>query len=237
MACVELEEDDSNFIREYRVLVDEAESVIVENLKALQKLLQQDKIDEAEFKRLSVKDFQVLCFEGHLYQPLLYKGKELTTVGVTPVPLNEGERDFVEDLKAYVLRNRERFESKPLYLLRNLSKKGLGFFEAGNFYPDFIMWLIDGDKQYVTFIDPKGLRNDDVLHGTKVNFYREIKKLEEKLNDCNIVLNSFIISTTTFQSLTDVQSALTKEELEEKHVLFQKDNKERYIEKLFNHLK
>jgi hypothetical protein len=236
MACVDLAEDDSNFIKEYKVIVDEAESVIVDNLKALQKLLKEGKIDEVEFKRLSVNDFQVLCFEGHLYQPLLYKGKELSCVGVTPVPLNEGEGDFIEDLKAYLLRNRERFENKPLYLLRNLSKKGLGFFEAGNFYPDFIMWLIDGNKQYVTFIDPKGLRNVDLLHGAKVSFYREIKKLEEKLNDCNIVLNSFIISTTTYQALTDVQNALTKKELTKKHVLFQKDDRDAYIEQLFNAL-
>ena len=37
--------------------------------------------------------------------------------------------------------------------------KGLGFFEAGNFYPDFILWLLVGERQYVTFIDPMGLRS------------------------------------------------------------------------------
>ncbi len=37
--------------------------------------------------------------------------------------------------------------SKELYLLRNLSKgRGVGFFEAGNFHPDFILWLLGGDR-------------------------------------------------------------------------------------------
>lgn len=52
------------------------------------------------------------------------------------------------------------FEDKELYLLRNRSRgKGIGFFEAGNFYPDFILWLLMDGKQYVTFIDPKGICN------------------------------------------------------------------------------
>ena len=27
-----------------------------------------------------------------------------------------------------------------------MSKRGIGFFEAGNFYPDFILWLLVGKK-------------------------------------------------------------------------------------------
>ena len=49
------------------------------------------------------------------------------------------------------------FKGTELYLLRNQSRgKGIGFFEAGNFYPDFILWLLVPDRQYVTFVDPKG---------------------------------------------------------------------------------
>ena len=42
---------------------------------------------------------------------------------------------------------------------------GLGFFtQDSNFYPDFILWLLemDGDTvahQSIAFIDPKGIRN------------------------------------------------------------------------------
>lgn len=52
------------------------------------------------------------------------------------------------------------FADKELYLLRNLSKgRGIGFFEAGNFHPDFILWLISGGRQLIAFVDPKGIRN------------------------------------------------------------------------------
>jgi len=45
----------------------------------------------------------------------------------------------------------------------------------------------------------------DVVNGEKVNFYETIKELEVKLGDSNIVLNSFIVSTTSFNALSDVQ--------------------------------
>jgi len=39
--------------------------------------------------------------------------------------------------------------------------KGIGFFEANNFYPDFILWLLTEDRQYIAFVAPKGLRKRD----------------------------------------------------------------------------
>ena len=53
---------------------------------------------------------------------------------VTPVQLNEGERDFVKDLKQYYNSNQEYFTGKKVYLLRNQSKTGIGFLtETKNF--------------------------------------------------------------------------------------------------------
>lgn len=70
-------------------------------------------------------------FGKHLYEPLLYL--ESKVVEISPAPLNKGEWQFVEDLKAYHERHAESFRERELYLLRNLSKgKGVGFFEAGN---------------------------------------------------------------------------------------------------------
>ena len=52
---------------------------------------------------------------------------------------------FVEDLKAFHDGHADFFGTRELYLLRNLSKgRGVGFFEAGNFHPDFILWLLAG---------------------------------------------------------------------------------------------
>ena len=80
----------------------------------------------------------------------------------------------------------------------------MGFFEAGNFYPDYILWIDDEKTQYISFIDPKGLmhiRPDD----PKIRFYKTIKELEARLaptaQEKNIVLNSFIMSGTPSSDL------------------------------------
>lgn len=229
----ELTDEDNNFIDEYKVSVEDKETDLIERLTTLQQLLESDSTDDAEFKKLSKNDFRAIKFANHLYNPLIYKDNKLLSLQVNPVHLNEGEKNFVEDLKAYLEINTSRFADIELYLLRNQSKTGMGFFEAGNFYPDFIMWLIKDDMQYITFIDPKGLRNVDIVNGAKVNFYQEIKTLQETLGDEEIILNSFIISTTNYNSLIDVQSSLSKEELEAKHIVFQKDDSETYINKIF----
>ena len=42
------------------------------------------------------------------------------------------------------------FADRDLYLLRNQSRgNGVGFFDAGNFYADFILWLLDGNIQHI----------------------------------------------------------------------------------------
>ena len=68
-----------------------------------------------------------------------------------------------------------------LFLLRNMSRgKGVGFFKAGNFNPDFILWMLTGGKQYMTFIEPHGLIHE-VPASEKVLLYRRIKKLFSKI--------------------------------------------------------
>ncbi len=111
-----------------------------------------------------------LFFDRHLYQPLLACSQN-DVVEVRPVALNDGERDFVRDLRTLWARERAPvgdgndarggsgggaggkaigtatglFTGVQLYLLRNQSRgRGVGFFEAGNFYPDFILWLVEG---------------------------------------------------------------------------------------------
>jgi hypothetical protein len=202
----ELDENDKNFIDEYKVLVDDKETDIVETLTLLQALLEDGKSDGAEFKKLARSDFKTIHFDKHLYNPLLYKDNKVLSLSISPVQLNDGEKDFIEDLKNYLLVNASKFTDTEVFVLRNQSKTGMGFFEAGNFYPDFIMWLIRDGKQYITFIDPKGLRNVDVVNGEKVNFATTIKELESKLGDSSTILNSFIISTTSFNVLNDGQS-------------------------------
>ena len=153
-------------------------------------------------------------------------------VKVTPVPLNEGEYNFIQDLKLYYENNEDFFKDKQLYLLRNQSKgKGIGFFEAGGFYPDFILWILHDDKQFITFADPKGIRNHSITD-FKLQFYKHIKELEQQLNDKDVILNAFTISNTYYEDLIDTGLKLSKEQMEEQNVLFQKDDKEVYIRKM-----
>ena len=65
---------------------------------------------------------------------------------MSPIPLDISEKQFLDDLITYIGRKPNNLDDKEVYVLRNQSKKGLGFFTDGNnFYPDFILWIVDGD--------------------------------------------------------------------------------------------
>ena len=241
----ELSEDDPNFIHEYRLLIKQPREDIVQKLEEIKeeiRLLKSKSLKEAEFSKLDFKQGSLtsIVFTGHLYQPLIYVGDNL--IEVKPVVLeNEGERDFVLDLKEFCESDEGKkfLNDKELYLLRNLSRgRGIGFFEAGNFYPDFILWLlVDGKqdgKQYVNFIDPKGLRNLEGPEDPKIQFHQTIKDLERQLGEPAVILNSFIISSTPLSQVKWWNGGMREEEFEARNVLFQKEDRGAYIKKLLN---
>jgi hypothetical protein len=111
---------------------------------------------------------------------------------------------------------------KEVYLLRNSSRKGLGFFETEGFYPDFLLWIWVGTMQYLTFIDPKGIRNLSGIKDEKVQLFKRLNEdIAPRLNDSNLKLNSFIISDTPFSQVPF--NDIGKEEFKNNHVLFQED--------------
>jgi hypothetical protein len=128
-------------------------------------------------------------------------------IQISPVSLNKAEMSFVDKLKVYIETHQDVLEGKSLYLLRNKSKVGMGFFDAGNFYPDYILWIDTPDKQYVSFVDPKGLMH--IMPGNpKIEFYKTIKEYEKELLAKsvlakNVVLNSFIMSSTEAAKLRE----------------------------------
>jgi hypothetical protein len=225
----ELSEDDPNFINEYRLLIEQSRKDIVQKLAEIKGLIEAGKLRNVEFQSL-----HAIAFGRHLYEPLIYVGNDL--IEVKPVVLeNEGERDFVLDLQTFCESNegKEFLEGKELYLLRNLSRgRGIGFFEAGNFYPDFILWLLDGERQYVSFIDPKGLRNLEGSDDPKIRFHVTIKDLERQLGDPAVVLNSFIVSSTPLNQIKWWNGGMTKDAFEARNVLFQLEDRATYIGKL-----
>jgi hypothetical protein len=212
---------DSAEASSYRILVDRSREDIVAKLEGLKIAIGKGELEELNFEGL-----RTVWFGQHLYNPLL--SLDGSVVEISPVPLNNGERLFVEDLKVFYDANEEFFKDKQLYLLRNMSRgRGVGFFEAGNFHPDFILWLVVGERQAVIFVDPKGILTlgaDDA----KIHFYRTIKEIEDRLGDPTVQLHSFIVSNTPY-AIIRPRWNMTKSDMEKRHVLFQLEDKDSYV--------
>ena len=229
-----LEDDDPNFLGVkdspdegyYRILIDKSQDEIVAKLEDLKAAIQKGELKPWEFQGM-----KAIWFGKHLYQPLLYLDTHV--VEISPAPLNNGEREFVEDLKAFHDGNTDFFATRELYLLRNLSRgRGVGFFEAGNFHPDFILWLLAGGQQHVIFVDPKGIRNlprDDL----KIQFHETIKGIEQRLGDPAVRLQSFIVSNTPSATMRR-QWGMEKSEMQRRHVVFQEEDRDSYIGTMLN---
>ncbi len=183
-------------------------------------------IEDGDLKPWEFNGMKAIWFGRHLYEPLLYLDQNI--VEISPVPLNKGERNFVEDVKIFHDTAAGFFAGKELYLLRNLSKgRGVGFFEAGNFHPDFILWLIVDTRQFIAFIDPKGIRNLG-FNDPKIQFYQTIKDIERRLGDPSVTLSSFIISNTPSHMMR-LLWAVEKAAMNSRNILFQEEDKWTYV--------
>ncbi len=208
----------------YRISIDKSEIELIAKIQELKTSIENNEYVQWEFQGLKA----IWC-SNHLYRPLLSQDTKI--VDISPVPLNKGERQFVEDLMIFCRNNSEFIKSFELYLLRNLSKgRGVGFFEAGNFHPDFILWIVDGDRQRIVFVDPKGIRHlgfDD----PKIKFYETINEIEQRLGDSRISLDSFIVSNTPSHTMRELWG-VEKEEMQNRHILFLEEDRESYVEKI-----
>jgi hypothetical protein len=172
-----------------------AEQQGAENLKMLEALIGAVKAgDLAKFKL--PKFLEEVLNERHLYRPLLV-GKA-GSVTIAPVALNDKEKQLVLDV-AKECGKGGLLASHEVYLLRNGSRgKGIGFAEAGNFYPDFLLWVVMKDRQHIVFMDPHGMHHEG-LTSAKVQFHKGIKAIEQELaakSQENVQLWSFLLSTT-----------------------------------------
>lgn len=213
--------DDDGVTPGYRFTLDKIEHLdVLEKLKELKAAVLAGKLKSLEVKQGALTSIN---FIRHLYGPLIHISGT-SGIQVVPVYLNDGEKDFVLHLREFYQGNAAFFADKELYLLRNQSKgKGLGLqTERSPFYPDFILWLVVGGKQYVTFIDPKGIRNLNGLHDHKIQFFKGIKDLEAQLGDKSIVLNSFIVSTTPYNDGGWWDDTWSMADFEARNVFFQK---------------
>ncbi len=221
--------DNPNFIEEYLLAVKQSEEGLIRKIKELK-----DVVEKKEFKKSFPieKDFNAIFYDRHLYLPLLYLGSgyDSETIKIKPLSLNKGESDFIEDLKIFHKGNEGFFKDKELYLLRNRSRKGIGFFEANNFYPDFILWLVQGKKQHLAFIDPKGLRQVQGFSDEKIQLHETIKsKIQPSLAEPDIELSSFIISNTLFTELSHWKGQNSIQDFNKKNIFFQGEQRGEYI--------
>src|SRR5699024_1554889 len=115
------------------------------HIQFLEDLKNQMNIAKKSSKMIDIReikgDLKALTLTPSLYNPYIYLSKENLDIKVMPVALNESEWKFIDDLKEYIKMHESEFNDKEVYIIRNISRKGIGFFEDNGFYPDFIMWI------------------------------------------------------------------------------------------------
>ena len=192
--------------------------------------------------RLDRIRLEAFCKSGNSWYTLHIPAAELEIRSMTDI--HKQEDILIRLLQDYTERfynssaGKAAIGSRSLYLLRNADTKakGLGFALAGNFYPDFLLWLVDDatGMQWLSFVDPKGIRQMN-LNDPKLGLYREVKVLQEKLTDPNLILNAFILAPTAYTDLLNV--TCTEQELEERNLLFMKEaGQSRYLESMFGRM-
>jgi len=193
-------------------------------------------------------DSFIVHLDNHLYTPLVIWRKNKEEIKSIPIKLNKGEAKFVNDLRNFLNRNKNSLGNIDIFLLRNLSRKGIGFFISSGFYPDFIIWVKNENKQNMIFVDPKGLMyrgnfKDDKIQ-LCISYIKEIEKnvnekLKEKADMISMKLDAFIISVSRYDDIkktwengrfSDIDYNDAEEEFERYNILFQED--ETYIQKI-----
>lgn len=208
-----------------------------DKLKSLQEIVDQGKIEQVVGWQQGL--FKAIAFDRHLYYPLFDTlSDQNLPFTMTPKSFDSGsELRFVEDLQLYLTSAAGQTQLAPysMYLLRNADTKnrGLGFATAGNFYPDFLLWLVDRNtgQQWLTLVDPKGIRNMS-LDDAKLGLYKEIKTIEQQICDPQLILNTFVLSVTPLKEI--INNSLTQRELEDRHVLFMVGNGTAYLKQMFD---
>ncbi len=193
-----------------------------ELVEAVQKLLE----DEAKLREQENGNLPRLSFDRHLYIPLLL---EKSGLQVSPPALTPSEGQFVRALKkCWEEEKNGKLQGKEIFLLRNLSRgRGIGFFEGRGFYPDFILWIVEGEKQRIVFIEPHGmLLAKSYVHDEKARLWEQLPKLAQEIGTRSgrkdISLDSYIISATPYDQLRERydDGSWDYQKFAEHHILF-----------------
>jgi hypothetical protein len=235
----EVTEEHGSMLKLYQFEIENSDAgeTYLNRLKALQEIVAAGNIGEAS--KWHAANMVAISFDRHLFYPLLCPVKDGSLpLKMRPLGLGaESEVRFVKDLMAFYESDAGRVAigKRSMYLLRNADTKakGLGFALAGNFYPDFLLWLVDDETghQSLSFLDPKGIRNLD-LDDPKFGLFQEVKKLQREIGDGSLSLDAFILSETDFGDLLNSRR-LNRADLEARNVLFMEKSNSDYIDQLF----
>lgn len=220
-----------NLRTDYVTAIDKSEEQLITDLGVIKGQLESGNLGQP----YDANQVNLFHFANHLYQPLMHVTDGYLKVTVKPAALNKHETRFCEDLKKWITREQSGYlAGKELYLLRNQSRgKGVSFFAEGNFYPDFILWLIDGDHQHIHFLDPHGLMHARGFQDGKIQFHKTIKRIQqERLSDPAVTLESFIISPTLRSSIQHWADGSAPSDFLENHVVFMYDEPDDYIDQM-----
>jgi len=253
MLLIPIKKDDPNIEQKYLLQIKTYDKNVI---SYIEKLLETEQIYKSskqiklsgDLRTYIMKNpakFRNAYYQNHLYQPLLInENKDITLL---PSGLNEGEAKFVDDLTTYL--NKNPVNEREIYLLRNSTKsKGIGFYAEHSFYPDFIMWIKNKDKQKILFIDPKGLTHiefDQEKDEQKLSLHKHLKnEIQPKLNNNKVTLDAYTISVTDWKTVKEISrlDLQIPEFAKEHHILFQykdriKDRRtinEDYVNTLFD---
>ena len=223
-----------NLRTEYLASVDRSKDALIQDLSVIK-----GKLEDGELQSYNAHNAELFNFANHLYQPLIHIAAGELKVSVKPTSLNKHERRFCGDLEKWITNQKDTLlEGKELYLLRNQSRgKGISFFAEGGFYPDFIVWLIEGEQQHIYFLDPHGLRNARAFADAKIQFHQTIKEIEsDRLKDPKVSLESWIISPTRLRDIEHWSDNKNPGEFLRNHVVFMYDDEETYVGKIFGEI-
>jgi len=199
----------------YTIQIDKQEKGLIKEIKQLAR----------DLNKLLKEDTETLpriYFGNSLYVPILLQGKKIAKI--SPAGLVESEKEFIIGLREYLRESKDKLSGVEIYLLRNYPNLGVGFFNLSGFYPDFIMWIKDDRRQRIVFVDPKGLEHIKGLDNEKIMLKNDLKQLEQKLARENVVLESFVLSKTSYEKLIEGRTdPPSKDEYVNHHVLFLND--------------
>lgn len=220
----------------YMVKVRRSDQVLI---SAIEKFRQ----DVEALKSAESSELPRISFDRHLYLPLLVE--DFDKIQSSPPALKPSEADFVRDLMRYWEAERgTSLAGKEIYLLRNLSRgKGVGFFAEKGFYPDFILWVLEGARQRIIFVEPHGMLHATAyIHDEKASLHERLPGLAQEIGQRSgrddVDLDAFIVSATSYDDLVKHydDGTWTRDHFAAKHILFrERESNYDYMKLLFTH--